>query len=143
MPGVPSFPGSPAALRIMMNTRRYTDPEYLRKVAPTLYGGDIRREPELLVEQARARVGRPPGTWGYLGHLFAMATFTNWPTMNFVQAPTLVLSGDDDPIVPLINARILAFGIPGARLHVLEGAGHLFLHTQPERVALVIDEFLS
>ena len=137
------MPGSPSAIRIMMDRRRYTDPEYLRKVAPTLYGGEIRRDPDLLVEQARARVGRPPGAWGYLGHMFAAMTFTNWPTMNFVQAPTLVLAGDDDPIIPLINARILAFGIPGAKLQVMEGAGHLFLHTQPEVVAPIIDSFLS
>jgi pimeloyl-ACP methyl ester carboxylesterase len=143
LPGIPSVPGSPSALRIMMDRRRYTDPDYLRKVAPTLYGGEIRRDPDLLVEQARARLGRPPGTWGYFGQMFAAMTFTNWPTMNFVQAPTLVISGDDDPIIPLLNARILAFGIPGARLHVLEGAGHLFLHTQPQVVAPVIDAFLG
>ncbi len=143
LPGWPSVPGNPAAMRILMDRRRYTDTEYLRKVAPTLYGGEIRRDPGLMAEQERARAGRPPGTWGYLGQLFAAMTFTNWPTMNMVQAPTLVIAGDDDPIVPLLNGRILAYGIPGAQLHVLEGAGHLFLHTQPERVAPMIDEFLG
>lgn len=143
LPGWPSVPGSPAALKVMMSRRRYTDTEYLRRVAPTLYGGEIRRDPDLLAEQELARSGRPPGTWGYVGQMFAAMTFTNWPTMNLVQAPTLVIAGDDDPIVPLLNARIMAFGIPGARLHVLEGAGHLFLHTQPARVAPVIDEFLQ
>ena len=143
LPGFPSVPGNPSALRVLMDRRRYTDAEYLRKVAPTLYGGEIRRDPGLLAEQERARSGRPPGTWGYVGQMFAAMTFTNWPTMNLVQAPTLVVAGDDDPIVPLLNARILAYGIPGARLHVIEGAGHLFLHTQPAKVAPVIDEFLG
>ncbi len=143
LPGWPSIPGSPSALRVLLDRRRYTDPDYLRKIAPTLYGGEIRRDPALFGEQARARLGRPPSVWGYVGQLFAAATFTNWPTMNMVQAPTLVVAGDDDPIIPLLNARILAFGIPGAKLHVVEGAGHLFLHTQPEVVAPVIDAFLG
>jgi pimeloyl-ACP methyl ester carboxylesterase len=67
LPGWPSVPGSPAALKVMMSRRRYTDTEYLRRVAPTLYGGEIRRDPDLLAEQELARSGRPPGTWGYVG----------------------------------------------------------------------------
>ncbi len=143
MPGWPSVPGSPQALAMMMSRRRYTDMEYLKKVAPTLYGGKIRHDPELLDEQVRARSGRPPSTWGYMTQMFSIMTFTNWPTMNLVQAPTLVMSGDDDPVVPLANARILAFGIPGAKLHVVEGGGHLFLHTSADEVAPVIDKFLG
>ncbi|MEZ5215662.1 MAG: alpha/beta fold hydrolase [Ilumatobacteraceae bacterium] len=143
IPGVPSVPGSPQAMSVLLSRRRYTDRDYLEKVAPTLYGGRIRSEPELLAEQVRARGGRPPSTWGYMTQLFSAMTFTNWPTMNMVQAPTLVMSGDDDPIVPLANARILAFGIPGAKLHVIEGGGHLFLHTSAPEVAPVIDKFLG
>ena len=46
-----------------------------------------------------------------------------------VYTPTLVLAGDDDPIVPLINARILAARIPDARLRVVDCC-HLFLLTR-------------
>jgi pimeloyl-ACP methyl ester carboxylesterase len=42
-----------------------------------------------------------------------------------------VLAGGDDPIVPLINGRILARCLPRARLHVIVGGGHLFLLEQP------------
>ncbi len=143
LPGIPSVPGSPRAMAMLMNRRRYTDRAYLERVAAELYGGQIRHDPELLAEQVRARSGRPPGGWGYFTQLVAAATFTNWPTMNLVQAPTLVMSGDDDPIVPLANGRILAYGIPGAKLHVVEGGGHLFLHTNPRDVAPIIDEFLG
>ena len=143
LPGWPSVPGSPQAVAMMLNRRRYTDAAYLTKIAPTLYGGSIRHDPQLLAEQVRARSGRPPGTWGYLTQMFSIMTFTNWPTMNLVQARTLVMSGDDDPIVPLANGRILAYGIPGAKLHVVEGGGHLFLHTNAPEVAPVIDRFLA
>jgi 3-oxoadipate enol-lactonase len=42
-----------------------------------------------------------------------------------IAAPTLVVVGDQDILTPLAAARELADGIPGARLHVLEGGGHL------------------
>ena len=142
-PGWPSVPGSPEAMSVLLDRRRYVDTDYLKRVAPSLYGGRIRHDPELMAEQIRARSGRPPSAWGYFTQLFSAMTFSGWPTMNLIQAPTLVVSGDDDPIVPLANARILAFGIPGAKLHVVEGGGHLFLHTDPEKVAPVIDKFLG
>jgi 3-oxoadipate enol-lactonase len=44
-----------------------------------------------------------------------------------IAAPTLVIVGDQDILTPVANARELADGIPGARLEVLEGGGHLAL----------------
>jgi pimeloyl-ACP methyl ester carboxylesterase len=55
---------------------------------------------------------------------------------------TLVLTGDDDPIVPAQNSRILAAYLPNARLHVVVGGGHLVLFDSADVVAPVIDDFL-
>lgn len=46
------------------------------------------------------------------------------PKLAEIAAPTLVLAGDEDPIVRLSAARRTASSIPGARLTILEGAGH-------------------
>jgi pimeloyl-ACP methyl ester carboxylesterase len=54
-----------------------------------------------------------------------------------------VLAGDDDPIVPLINGRILARRIPDARLHVVRGGGHLLLLERPAQVAALVADFLG
>jgi poly(3-hydroxyoctanoate) depolymerase len=54
-----------------------------------------------------------------------------------------VLAGDDDPIVPLVNGRILARHIPNARLHIVRGGGHLFLPEQPTRTAALVAGFLA
>jgi len=51
--------------------------------------------------------------------------------------------GDDDPLVPLANARFLARRIPDARLHVVAGGGHLFLIDQPRDAAPVLNAFLA
>ena len=60
-----------------------------------------------------------------------------------IRKPGLVIQGDDDPIVPLSNARILARLVPDARLEVLPGAGHLFLIDQAAEAAERVDAFLS
>jgi pimeloyl-ACP methyl ester carboxylesterase len=56
--------------------------------------------------------------------------------------PTLVVAGEQDPSVPLGNARLMAARIPDARLHVVKGGGHLFLLDEPENAAPAIVEFL-
>lgn len=57
--------------------------------------------------------------------------------------PTLILAGDDDPVIPLANARLMARRMPSARLRVVEGGGHLFLLDQPETVVGDIAAFLD
>jgi pimeloyl-ACP methyl ester carboxylesterase len=60
-----------------------------------------------------------------------------------VSQPTLVVSGEDDPSVPLRNGRLLAARLPDASLHVVRGGGHLFLLDEPEQVAPAIRAFLD
>ena len=59
-PGLGGVPGRPSAMLALATPLRYYSSAYFRKVAPTLYGGRIRREPELMAEQAHARLTRPP-----------------------------------------------------------------------------------
>ncbi len=143
MPGVTSLPGRPAALATLMSPARYYSPEYLRRIAPTLYGGAIRSHPELLDEHARQRAARPPTQLGYLYQLGAIQRWSSLPWLHRLPQRTLVLAGDDDPIVRLANGRLLARRIPDARLHVVEGGGHLFLFTRAQEMAAVIDDFLD
>ena len=48
-----------------------------------------------------------------------------------IRQPTLILAGDDDPIVPLVNARIMATLIPDARLHVYHDGHSRWSPTPP------------
>ena len=68
--------------------------------------------------------------------------WTSLPWLHGLRQPTLVLAGDDDPIVPSINGRILAWCIPGARLHVVRGGGHLFLLERPSEMAALVADFV-
>jgi pimeloyl-ACP methyl ester carboxylesterase len=57
-----------------------------------------------------------------------------------IAAPTTILSGTADTVVPPRAARLLAEQIPGARLELLEGAGHLLPHRHPAAVARAVAE---
>ncbi len=60
-----------------------------------------------------------------------------------VRAPTLVLAGRQDRVVPLELVEKLCRAIPGARLAVVENAGHLVFLEQPEVVNRLLVEFLK
>jgi pimeloyl-ACP methyl ester carboxylesterase len=75
--------------------------------------------------------------------LYAISGWSSLLWLSRLSQPTLVLAGDDDPIVPLVNGRILARRIPNARLHVVPGGGHLFLLERPAELASLVVAFLS
>jgi len=138
--GVAMVPGSLLTLSRMSNPKRYTDPEYLRRVGPELYGGAIRRDPSLLDDYLRRLKDPAP-----IGYLHQQLAFTGWTSVFWLptlRQPTLVIAANDDPLVPLANAKVLARLIPRAKLHVVDD-GHLFLLTGAQSVAPVIRDFLS
>ncbi|OLC18717.1 MAG: hypothetical protein AUH38_03070 [Deltaproteobacteria bacterium 13_1_40CM_68_24] len=61
-----------------------------------------------------------------------------------IRAPTLVLTGSADKLVPPVNSEVLARNIPGARLVLLRGAGHVFpLEREAETVDALREHFLG
>jgi 3-oxoadipate enol-lactonase len=52
-----------------------------------------------------------------------------------IAAPTLVIHGTEDKMIPVANGELIASLIPGARLEILDGVGHMFWWEQPERSA--------
>ncbi len=64
------------------------------------------------------------------------------PRLPRLRPPTLILAGDDDPIIPLVNARIMHRLIPRSELHIYHG-GHLEPATGAERIAPVVEAFLT
>jgi 3-oxoadipate enol-lactonase len=55
-----------------------------------------------------------------------------------IAAPTLVVHGTEDRMIPVANGELIASLIPGARLEILDGVGHMFWWEQPERSAELI-----
>ncbi len=79
---------------------------------------------------------------GYYFQLAAMAGWTSLPFLGLLRQPTLVMGGDDDPIIPVANPRMQARLIPNARLHLYPG-GHLGILTEADELAPFVDAFLD
>ena len=60
-----------------------------------------------------------------------------------MRQPALVVAGDDDPVMPLANALLLAERLPAARLLVAPGEGHLLLLDPQSRALPAIHAFLT
>lgn len=142
-PGLGGVPGLPRALLSLAIPRRYYQPGYHRRIAGRVYGGAARRDPDTLLHGSPARFIQRPTLWGYLGQIYAITGWTSMPWLRTLRQQTLVLAGDDDPIVPLANGRILARCIPDAQLHVVRDGGHLFLLEDPAAIAALVARFLT
>src|ERR1700674_2815878 len=104
--GATMVPGRLSAVSQLGNPRRYCDPDHLKRIAPEIYGGSLRRKPDQ-IEHHVARV-RPPRGLGYFYQLSALWGSTSLPWLHRLRQPTLIMAGSDDPIVPLGNAQVLA-----------------------------------
>src|SRR6202008_1242144 len=90
-------------------------------------------------------IHKPTGVGPRRGSLYqrgAGAGWTSVPFLPLLRQPTLILAGDDDPLIPLANARLLRLLIPNSRLHIYNG-GHLGLVTEASELAPVVDGFLA
>jgi poly(3-hydroxyalkanoate) depolymerase len=137
--GITMVPGRLSLLTKMATPWRFMKPSYLEEIAQDLYGGDLRATPGFTRELAQAMHSDDP--LGYFYQLSAGIGWTSLPWLKLLQQPTLILAGDDDRLVPLINAKIMRLLIPRAKLHVYHG-GHLGLLTHAKELAVVVEQFL-
>jgi poly(3-hydroxyoctanoate) depolymerase len=142
-PGLGGVPPRPLAALMLATPARYYHPRLLTLSVPYIAGGRTAREPAVLAAHAGERLAHPPDLLGYAYQLYAAAGWSSLPWLHRVTQPALVLAGDDDPSVPLLNARILARRMPHARLHVVKGGGHLFLLDEPHKAVPQIGAFLD
>jgi poly(3-hydroxyalkanoate) depolymerase len=134
------IPARARVLAHLSSPRRHRDPAHAARIAGSVYGGMIRRHPELADPIARSQAF-PVSVPGYLYQLWAGAGWTSLPWLPLIRQPTLILAGDDDPIIPLANAKIMAALLPRATLHVYPD-GHLGLLTRAGELAPLVSDFL-
>ena len=140
-PGALMVPGHPRVLLRMLTPRRHRDPGHAARVAGELYGGSARDDPAVARDLLHAATRLGPAR-GYYYQLISGIGWTSLPRLRRLRQPTLILAGDDDPIIPLVNARIMHRLIPRSELHVYHG-GHLELAADAGRIASVVEAFLT
>jgi poly(3-hydroxyalkanoate) depolymerase len=139
--GMFMVPPRPEVMARMMTPRRHRDPGYANRVAADLYGGVFRKEPQ----RAAAVLHADERSGARRGYLFQMMAVWAWSSLVWlptIRQRTLIISGRDDPLIPAVNAWLMASCLPHATLH-LHDDGHLALVTDAERLAKLIGAFLG
>lgn len=130
VPALFPTPGTPAD--VVVRTR----------LAAIAAPGWAEKNPEQLEERLRQSLKAPTPVRTYRAQLDAILRSDRYARLDDIEAPTLVVHGDADALVPYGNGELLAKRIPGARLHTLQGVGHLPMWEAPDETVRVILEFL-
>jgi pimeloyl-ACP methyl ester carboxylesterase len=97
----------------------------------------------LIDEDIAQRDPWPTSPAGYLAQLQAIVAWESFSRLPQITAPTLVIHGRADRLVPPGNGELIAARIPGAQLVLIERASHLFSTDQPEAAEKAVFEFLA
>ncbi len=119
-------------------------PESKAAAAPTLFDPkNLAEKPEVAQEYAQVSLKHPAGAEILTKQWNAVQDHDTHDRLADITAPTLVLTGDADVLIPPGNSDILARRIPGAKLVVVPGGGHQILVERPAVCNQIILEFLK
>ena len=141
--GIGAPAGSLAALTVLGTPVRYYSPTYFDRTAGASYGGMTERDTATRKRMMQVRRQHPPSPYGYTMQLLGAVGWSSWPFLSQIPHETLVISGDDDPLIPIRNAEMLARHIPHARLEIVEHGGHLLLWDDADHLGRRISRFLN
>ena len=141
--GIGAVPGWLPAVTGLATPLRYYSPSFFNRTAAATFGGVTARDESVRQRMIAARRTHPPSPHGYALQLLGSVGWSSWHFLHCIPHETLAIAGDEDPLVPLANARMLAERIPNATLEVVEGAGHLFLWDDAENLGRRISSFLN
>jgi pimeloyl-ACP methyl ester carboxylesterase len=141
--GVWAVPGSFQAMSRLMTPLRYYLPASFERSSGAQYGGLTDRDVSVRHRMMADRRRHPPSPYGYTMQILGTLGWSSLPFLTRIPHDTLVICGDDDPLIPVANAQLLARRIPHARLEISSRSGHLFLWDEAKRLAARIAHFLD
>jgi pimeloyl-ACP methyl ester carboxylesterase len=140
--------GGPTAVRAepeatqMLRARDKMSPEQSAEAAvPFIYDSATPRE---RIDEDLA-IRRPwfPRAEAYAAQLQGILAWEAYSRLSGITAPTLVIHGERDRLVPPGNGKLIAERIPGAKLVMIPHASHLFVTDQTEAARRAVLEFLK
>jgi 3-oxoadipate enol-lactonase len=138
------FRARPPDLRrvpIFRNWRGMNNEQRARAVIPMLYGPTT--PPEIIEEDLKVRLIRYPTMRGVLYQAMAIPFWSSYRRLPRLNMPVLVMHGDKDRVLPPLNGTRLAARIPGAKLVMIPGAGHMLTSDAPGETMGTILDFLE
>jgi len=139
-------PGGPNAVRAekrvteILMARDMSPEEAFRAMRPYVY--DSATPLERIEEDLAIRRKWFPRPEAYLAQLHGIFAWEAYPRLERIAAPTLVIHGQSDQLVPAGNSELIAAKISGSKLVMLPHASHIFTTDQPEASRHVVMDFL-
>lgn len=122
-----------------LNTEKSTRKNFRVAFSPVF----INERPEDFDQVVKLRLSNPVSDQTHFAQLQAAATFDAEARVCGITAPTLVITGDEDTLVPAVNSHNLAKQIPGATLIVIKGGSHMFFIEQAEQFNSAVIDFID
>jgi pimeloyl-ACP methyl ester carboxylesterase len=132
--GTHSIPPPPESLKILTAPREGVSPEdVIRRGWPLGYTPAYIAENRVKLEAAIPRLLKyPTPPFAFQRQLEATYTLKTFERLPQIKAPTLVITGAEDVLIPAKNSEIIASRIPGSKLHLIKDAGHAFMVSRDE-----------
>lgn len=139
--GPHALPAAPDVLMALMSQPNLTSDQAEEVFIPILYEAASPRE---RIEEDMAILRKwPPSPAAFAAQLQAIVGWEAYRRLPEIAAPTLVIHGDSDRLIPRRNGELIAAGIPTAKLVVIPHAGHMLATDQPEATHRALAEFLA
>ena len=120
-----------------------TEDRIRRILLPAFSPEFVREHPEVIEQTMKLRLSSYVSEETYRAQVAAAVNFNVEAKLPAITAPTLILSGDSDAVVPVQNSQNLASRISGAELAIVEGGSHLFFIERPKEFNRIVIEFLK
>src|SRR5215469_7832629 len=143
--GVHSVPPPPESLKVLTAPREGVAPEeIIRRGWPLGYTADYIAKHRAELEASIPRLLKyPTPPFAFQRQLEGTYTLKTWDRLPQIEAPTLVITGANDVLIPTKNSELLAGRITGAKLHVIPDVGHSFMHEAQDKFLQVFVSFLK
>ena len=138
-------PSLPSLIPVLIALRRTGNPEADTRRAFSVFAHPrwLRQNPHEVEEYVAWRVAHPQPRFAFKRQRGAVRGFQREHRLGTITAPTLIVHGDSDRIVPVANARVLGELIPSSRVVILEESGHACTFDQRDRFNETVLAFLS
>jgi pimeloyl-ACP methyl ester carboxylesterase len=134
---------SPQAAALLSGMPNLPEDQAVERVLELFYSDRYRREhPDEARQRIQSYFPLRTSPDAYARQLVACLTFDAYDRLPQIAAPTLVINGADDALIPPENSRIMAQRIPAAELVLLPEVGHLYFHEVPEEADPAVADFL-
>ncbi|HKR01218.1 MAG TPA: alpha/beta hydrolase [Pyrinomonadaceae bacterium] len=142
--GTGHVPPTPETLFALASTKGLNTSERVRENLLLAFSREyVEAEPAEIEHVINLREANFVPEHVYLHQLQAAVSFDASARVHGIKARTLVITGDEDIIVPAENSRNLATRIPGARLRVIPGGSHTFFIEKADEFNRAVVEFIS